>query len=107
MLSAGSTRNTGAGKAYRLPDGSGLIDLQLNFDGSDHSFYFVVIETADGQQVWRGTAAGVDKNENARVASISVPSRKLRKGDYVVSLKGRKENGPYEPVAEFTFTLER
>jgi hypothetical protein len=106
VLQFGATRSAGGGTTVSLPRNTTRVDLVLAFDDSEHKSYFAVVETAEGRQIWSGRVAVSGKNEDRR-ATVPVPSRRIKTGDYIVSLKGLSTTGLYEPVAEYSFTVTR
>jgi hypothetical protein len=107
ILSLGSTRDAGAGKVFVLPEKTGFVNLKLQFECRPFSSYFAVVETADGQQVWKGRVSGSSMINNGKTASLTVPAQRLGRGDYIVSLKGLTKAGLYESVADYSFTVDR
>ena len=102
VLSPGATRDNSGGEVFVVPSASTHLDLRLEFEELGHSSYFAVVETADGQQVWRGKVT-----HKGEVAFARIPSKRIKAGDYIVSLKGLHPSKTYDPVADYSFTIER
>ncbi len=110
VLSLGSTRGNDPAKSFAIPANTKRVNLRLKFDDGDFSSYFAVLETIDGQQIWGGKErpSGVSKEEGAyKTVTMSVPARLLKRGDYIVILKGLTKEGIYEPVGDYSFTIGR
>lgn len=107
ILAAGSTRDSEAGRVFLVPANTGFVNLKLRFEDPRPMAYFAVVETADGQQVWRGKVSASRSNDSENTASVKLPATRLNRGDYVVSLKGMTKTGVYEPVADYSFTVDR
>ena len=102
VLSPGTTRDNSGGKVFVVPPTSSHIDLRLEFEEIGHTSYYAVVETADGQQVWRGKVP-----HKGEVAFAKIPSKRIKAGDYIVSLKGLNTSKTYDPVADYSFSVER
>ncbi len=102
VLTPGSVRDNGRAKVFVLPKATTRVDLKLEYDEFDHESYYAVVETADGQQVWRGKARYKDG-----IVSVDIPSNRITVGDYIVSLKGLSQMKTYDTVADYSFTVER
>ncbi|MEO6052191.1 MAG: hypothetical protein ABIP78_12795 [Pyrinomonadaceae bacterium] len=107
ILQVGSTRDSEAAKSFVLPRETNVVKLKLKFEEGNFSSYFAVIETVDGQQVWRGKALRASENNVPKTVSMTLPARLLKKGDYITRLKGLTKAGVYEPVADYSFSLDR
>lgn len=107
ILSLGSTRDAEAGRVFVLSKKTVLVNLKLQFESGHFASYFAVVETADGQQIWRGKVPGSKSNNNEITATLKVSAHRLSRGNYVVSLKGLTKTGVYEPVADYSFTVDR
>ncbi|HEX8289415.1 MAG TPA: hypothetical protein VF556_15545 [Pyrinomonadaceae bacterium] len=105
ILSFGAATRGASEKAMpvNIPAKTNLVNLQLKFDEGDFRSFFAVLETVEGQQIWSGKA--LKSNENSAI--VTVPSRLLKKGDYIITLKGLKGDGFYETVADYSFNVER
>jgi len=64
-----------------------------------------VLETVEGQQVWNRKALKPQKGKASKIVAFSIPSSQLKKGDYILSLKGINKEGLLESVQDFVFTI--
>jgi len=78
-----------------------LIALSLEFE-KDSAFrsYRARLSDASGRVVW--SAENIPSPASDAIA-ITLPSRLLGRGNYSVSLDGRRADGRYLPAAHFTF----
>jgi hypothetical protein len=106
-LTPGLVRS-GGGRTLNVPPGESLIKLRLKIesDGPTYTSYRAVIETAEGREVWRAdsitapTAAG----------TLNLPAihgKDLPPGDYVLLLSGKRPDGGFEGVADYSFKVVR
>jgi hypothetical protein len=107
ILPLGSTRSADTAKAFVVPEKTNLVKLKLKFEDARFHSYFAVVETADGQQVSRGKVLKSSQNKNVSTVTLTVPAHRLKRGDYVVTLKGFTKEGIYESVADYSFTIDR
>lgn len=105
VLPLGLTRSTESAKVFVVPEKTGLVNLRLKFENADFSSYFVVVETVDGQQVWKGKV--IKSRELGNTVTLTVPAKLLSKGDYIIALKGLTKAGAFESVGDYSFTVDR
>ncbi len=105
LLSMGTTRGEDTSGPTTIPKNATQIDLTMTFEAGEHRSYFAVVETADGQQIWRGRLRRRKSTEEVKTATISLPAKRLPKGDYIISLKGLLGNGTYEPIADYSVSI--
>jgi hypothetical protein len=103
MLPLTSTRG-GGGTEFVIPRNAGVVRLQAPAGDEPRKHYFALVETVDGQQIWRGR---VRPTKNSGTISVSLPSRLLKAGDYIVTLKGSDTADNFETVGEYAFTVTR
>jgi type II secretory pathway pseudopilin PulG len=94
-LSQGLTRGGDTVKRLVVPTGSGDVTLQLETKTSYKS-YRAELQNLDGGVLW---------SQAVSRPSITIPSRVLAKGDYVVVLKGIAANGESIDAGEFYFQI--
>lgn len=108
-ISTGSVRG-GGGKRLPVPQSVRTIVLRLGFERpSLHQEYRAAIETADGSPVWRNDSFGSRSNatELNRISLPAIPANSLPPGDYVLLLSGKRSDGTFEPVANYSFRITR
>lgn len=107
VLLPGSTRDVQSAKTFLIPKKTDLLNFQLKFEDGKFASYFAVLETADGQQIWRGKVTGYREDKDGGSIRLAIPAKCIKGGDYVVSLKGQVENGAFESVADYSFSVAR
>ena len=78
--------------------------MQLKFEHGDFAAYHAALETVEGRQVW---STKLNAPRNAGAVEISIPSKLLKKDDYVLTLKGVKKEETDERVEDYAFTIDR
>ena len=102
LLSAGATRGAGGSKVYTIPAKTTDVRLRLELQDTGFSTYVAVVESVEGRQI-----ASRKASSSGSIVTIQIPAAALKKGDYIVTLKGARPTGTYEPVADYTFTIDR
>lgn len=108
-ISPGSVRG-GGGQRLAVPQKTRSIVLRLSFDRpSLHQQYRAAIETPDGSVVWRNDSFGSRTNvtELSKISLPAIPASNLPPGDYVLLLSGKRSDGSFEPVANYSFRISR
>lgn len=108
-LSPGGVRGPG-GTILPVPQRTRSITLRLSFERpSSHQTYRAAIETADGNSVWRNDSFGSRSNatELRGINLPSIPASALPPGDYILLLSGKRPDGTFEPVANYSFSISR
>ncbi len=108
-LSPGSVRG-GGGKILSVPQKTRSIVLRLSFERpSSHQEYRAAIETPDGSPIWRNDSFGSRPKvtELTGINLPSIPSSALPPGDYVLLLSGKRSDGNFEPLANYSFRISR
>ena len=101
-LEPGSVRGGGI-TTLRVNRRAKVVFLKLNLDAeASHESYRVIIETAGGREVAR-----IDPFRRDRSATLKVPvsTNALGPGDYILLLSGKKSDGSYEGVANYSFRV--
>lgn len=109
ILPLGLTRDAVPSKPFEIPAKADFANLQMKFEKDDYDSYFAVIETVEGQKIWSGKIKKPtkNKNENENVVTASIPAHFLKRGDYIITLKGLTKNGVYESISDYAFTIDR
>jgi hypothetical protein len=103
VLSPGLTRAAGASQRFTIPPKTDFVKMQLKFEQGDFSSYQAALETVEGHQVWNSKRLKARKND--KVVIVLIPSKLLKKSDYILALKGVTKEGVYESVESYTFTI--
>lgn len=108
ILSLGSTtRGEETVKAINIPVKADLVSLQLKFEEGKFNSYHAVLESVEGQQIWNGKMLKSVKSKNEKSVTLTIPSRLLKNGDYIVTLKGLNKDGLYETIGDYSLTVNR
>lgn len=102
ILSPGLTRDGGANQTFTIPARTELVRMRLNFEQGGFSLYHATLETVEGRQVW---SARLKAPKEAKSVEVSIPSKLLKKSDYILALKGITQEGVSERVEDYAFTI--
>ena len=105
ILSPGLTRDAGTRQRLTLPAKTDFVRMQLKFEQGGFSAYRAVLETVEGRQVWRSNRLKASKD--GKSVTLTIPSKLLKKSDYILLLKGITKDGVSENVEDYTFTIDR
>ena len=108
LLTPGMVR--GEGNSIRkvvLSDAVQTVVLQLALEESEYSRYEAVVQSAEGKEVARlvGLRSKTTK-ANGPLVPVKLPARNLVKGDYIVRLSARTDQG-MQDVDSYTFSVIR
>jgi hypothetical protein len=103
-LSPGLTREGGISRKFTIPPEADLVKMQLNLEADKFSSYRAALKTVEGQRVWSSNTLKPSRN---KIITVLIPSKLLKKSDYILALKGINQNGFYERVEDYTFTINR
>lgn len=100
-LQAGLTRGGGI-TTLRVRRRANVVFLRLNLETEPtHDSYRAVIETAEGRKI-----SQIDSQRSGQSAvKLSVSAKALSPGDYILVLSGKKTDGSYEGVANYSFRI--
>jgi hypothetical protein len=110
LSGAGGVRSSGGNgtKTLVLSENTTAARLRLAFEESDYAVNEAVARTVDGQEIWRGKAAGsVKAGSGPQSVTIEIPGRRLPAGDYLITLSGTGTTGTRETIEEYYFTVKR
>lgn len=100
-LFAGGVRSDGKTNELNLPKSSQGASLVLNLESQDYQTYRAEIVDQNGNVIYR---SGKLKPRNSRVFAF-VPSKNLKRGDYLLKLYGFNPSGEEESAADFQFRV--
>lgn len=102
-LFAGGVRGDGKISQLDLPKNSPGANLQLNLESQDYNIYRTEIVDQNGDVIYQS------KNAAAKKAKLYtfIPAGKLKRGDYIVKVYGKKPNGQDESVADYQFRVNQ
>lgn len=97
---------TGAPPILDLPSGTKKARIQLNLRDVDYTSYSVIIQSADGREIFKHD--GLKSTGKTRVSlALVVPAKRLVPGDYILTLKGVTQNGGVEDVSKSLFRVSQ
>ena len=98
-LSAGATRSIGGFSSTRLGPKTSEVQLTLNLRDTDYESYRATVINADRSEVFSKSVM-----RRGSVLILRVPAKRLRSGDYYVSVHGVTPTGT-ESVDEYPFRI--
>lgn len=104
ILTPGLSRDGGSARNLIIPQGTTQIQLRLPLEqGTSRDFknYRVLLSLADGARVWSGAV----RPAGDRTLVMNLPAHLVRRGDYVLELKGVTAGENTESVAEYSFRI--
>lgn len=107
VLPLGLTRGAEAAQVIEIPAKADQINIRIKFEEGEFASYSAVIETVEGRQIWSRQQLKPRKGKSDKALTVTIPSHLLKRGDYIISLKGLTEKGAYEGVGDYSFTVNR
>ena len=108
---ASLTRSDGRGNTIDLPAGQFLVRLSIMIEPGNYTSYAALVETAEGKQVFAQNPLAVIPDSSAATgnqsAAVTIASRKLIPGDYILQLTGTNPDGTVETVGGYSFHVVR
>ncbi len=106
VLTPGLVRGGGA-TTLSVPHGASSIVLRLNTEASsDYATYRAGIETAGGRKVWSADLAR-PQSVAGTLTLPALPAKNLPPGDYILLLNGKRPDGGFEDIADYSFRVVR
>lgn len=103
VLTSHLERNPGPQRQLVIPRGVANAPVQLQLDHDDFSKFSVVLETADGEQIWKkDKLSSRSVRSGKRVIDFKLPASVVRSGSYVLRLSGTGAQSS-EEVADYIF----
>lgn len=108
ILSGGLTRSGEQGKTLAIPRSVSHVRLQLNLEHDEYSAYSVLLETAEGHQIWHENSLHAQPlRSGGKGVIVEFAPGILARGDYVLSLTGVTPDGKTEEVCTYNFRVAR
>ena len=107
LLTPGSLRSSGSRQELALGSDTGTVQLKLALENNAYRSYGVTIKTADGDVVYRQNALQSRKSGSGPMLILSIPTRRLRPGDYIASVNGVTSSGQSESVNDYAFRIAK
>ena len=102
-LIAGTTRSVGTGNELSIGPQVRQVRLALRLPQVDYQSYQVSVKTPEGNVVQQQEALRARRN----TLTVPVPATRLTPGDYIVIVEGVTSTQIVEPVAAYSFRLNR
>ena len=102
-LIAGATRSVGGGNKLSIGPEVRQVRLSLKLDQVDYASYKVTVKTPEGNVVQQ--QEGLKPRRNT--LTLPVPTVRLSSGDYIVNVEGVTSSQNVEPVAAYSFSLQK
>lgn len=104
LLTPGLSRDIDSTKRLTIPPDITQLRLQLTLKRSgDYQGYQAVLQTLDGANLWSRNLP----RSAGRAVTVTVPTKLLPPGDYMIVLKGKTADGQMEEVDEYHFNTAR
>jgi cell division protein FtsL len=108
MLNITGVRGAESGPPARLniPAGTQQARIQLNLRDNDYPRYSVMIQSADGKEIFKRDGLRSPGKTRASL-SVVVPASRLSKGDYILTLRGITPTGEIEALSKSFFRVSQ
>ena len=104
VLSPG-LRSSEAPSKLSIPRGVQTVRLRLNPNpGDEYPSYRVELQTADGEPVWSQNMLK-SRSSGERIVIVNLPARRVRDGEYELTLKGVNRSGRAENIGYYYFSV--
>ena len=104
-LSPGLQRSGGQTSVVPISPGISTALLLLKAHGDNYASYYVLLETPEGKQVLTKKGLKVLPAANGKMVPVSLPSRALGRGDYILRLFGNNPSGRVEEIDAYSFRV--
>ena len=98
--------DTGSPATLVIPQGTDKARFQLNLREGGYKSYSAVIQTANGQQIFKSGSL-IPSNQTHPSLVFIIPAAKFSEGDYILTLKGVTSSGEAEDVSKSLFRVEK
>ena len=106
LLTPVSVRDAaGRGNVLRLTQQTRTVRLRVAFKRGEHGSYRAVLRTVEGEEIWRSGLLTTPPNTDT--LNLTLPSARLRKSDYILTLSGAGDAGSMEEINDYYFKVER
>ena len=105
-ISGARSGDTGSPATLVIPPGADKARFKLNLREGGYKSYVVVMQTADGKQIFRSGRLLAGNQTHPSLAFI-VPAARFSAGDYILTLKGVTAGGEAEDVSKSLFRVEK
>jgi hypothetical protein len=106
-LIPGGVRSVGQMNKVAIPPGVKWVQLELSLDMGDHMRYQVVLQNAQGEEIWSESAQRTRLREVSEGIALALPAGLLSRGYYVLKLSGVDTQGKLEGIETYRFSVEK
>ena len=101
------TRDVGPSNTLRVRPDTSAARLQIFFKGGTHHAYSAMLQTIDGEQVWRSASLKARPSGQGKSVIVNIPATVFRKKDYIITLSGKTAEGEMKEINEYFFTVQK
>jgi predicted RNase H-like nuclease (RuvC/YqgF family) len=105
LLTTAITRKDNSPSPPTIPLSIGAVRLLIKLDGDDYANYQLRLQTAEGQEILRRHTGKIRSGKDRAFVTLTVPSGKLKRGDYVLILFGQTAGGRSEEIDRYFFQV--
>jgi hypothetical protein len=106
-LTSGLVRGDDEPERLVIPRGTEVVLLRFGLEDEGHKTYRASLRTPEGEEVPLTSSVRVSGTKTARTATLRVPARLLKDGDYILRLNGTAAGVGETNVARFYFRVEK
>jgi hypothetical protein len=103
VLAAGVSRDAGELQKLVIPPTAEQVRLQFGFKADGYKSYSVILNTAEGKQVWNREGLKVASRALNKTLALDLPARLFGNQDYILTLNGISPTGEVEAISEYPF----
>ena len=107
LLTPVLTRDGGRANTLIIRPGTTAARLRLAFTGGDYRRYIAVLQTVEGQSLWRGAASRGEQSGAGHTVVVNVPATVFRRQDYIITLSGVTAGGETKELHEYFLTIRK
>lgn len=100
-----AARGASEQQIIKIPSGANQIRLRMRIERGDHQRYQVSLRPVDGGAAWSPSAVSASLGHTTANVSVTVPSGKLKTGDYILTLSGVNTAGEQEEINRYFFRV--
>jgi hypothetical protein len=108
LLTPYLTRGDNDPNKLTIPQGAGLLRLLMNVErDSGYKSYRAVLRTVEGVEIRKQDILPIGSAQDGKTAVLSLPSKSLASGDYILTLSGVNRKGDIEEISYYYFRVKR
>lgn len=107
VLTAGLLRDLSESNRLIIPPDTDSVVLQLALEPSDYQSYDALLQGIGRAPTWRKRQLKPISGKTGTVIKLDLAGNLFAPGDYVLRLRGTKDGGLVDPVAEYSFRVVR